>query len=99
MRAWVRKVTAERPDVLGVGYFGSYARRDWGPGSDLDLLMVVRSDPERFSRRSARWDTTNLPVPADLLVYTIEEWRGLEPDTRFSRTLSNETVWVYSKGL
>jgi uncharacterized protein len=97
--AWADKVAAQRPDLVRVGYFGSYARGDWGPGSDLDLIVVVKSDHEAFSRRSAKWDTTNLPVPADLLVYTVEEWRRLDPNSLFSRTLSREAVWVYEKEL
>jgi hypothetical protein len=30
-----------------------------------------------MGRRTAGWDTTRLPVPADLLVYTRAEWEAL----------------------
>jgi hypothetical protein len=39
------------------------------------------------------WDTTGLPVPADLLVYTWEEWQALVG--RFRDTLEREAVWLY----
>ena len=41
-------------------------------------------------------DTTMLPVPADLVIYTDAEWRELERGNgRFARTLARETVWVF----
>jgi len=83
------------PDALLIGYFGSYARGDWGVGSDLDLIIVVEASDLPFEQRSAEWDTTSLPVPADVLVYTLSEWVDLEPGRRFTRMLAHETVWLY----
>jgi hypothetical protein len=48
-----------------------------------------------FERRAADWDLTGLPVPTDALVYTEEEWRRLDPASRFARTLAQEVVWVW----
>jgi predicted nucleotidyltransferase len=81
--------------VLRVGYFGSYAQGNWGVGSDLDMVIVVQSTDQPFHRRAADWDTTDLPVPVDLLIYTAEEWQNLDRDRRFSRLLQDQTVWVY----
>ena len=41
VRRWSERAVASRPDILRVGYFGSYARGDWGVGSDLDLVIIV----------------------------------------------------------
>jgi hypothetical protein len=30
VRLWAEKVSRERKDVQKIGYFGSYARGDWG---------------------------------------------------------------------
>lgn len=95
VRAWASRLTAERFDVRRIGYYGSYARGDWGPGSDLDVVLVVASASEPFIRRPIEWDLTELPVPADLLVYTEDEWRSLDPDSRFARTIAREVIWVY----
>jgi predicted nucleotidyltransferase len=84
--------------VRRIGYFGSYARGDWGVGSDLDLIVVVQRSEQRFERRPAEWDLTALPVPADLLVYTEDEWRALDRRARFPQTIERETVWVYEAG-
>lgn len=97
VRRWAEEVVRRRQDIARVGYFGSYARGDWGVGSDLDLLLVVERSEQSFERRSLEWDTTSLPVPTDLLVYTKEEWEVLAREGRFYRTLMREAVWVYRR--
>lgn len=87
---------ARRPEVLRIGIFGSYARGDAGVGSDLDLVVVVRESNLPFHRRSAGWDALDLPVPAELLVYTEAEWNRLGAEGgRFARMLNSETEWIY----
>ncbi len=84
-----------RSGVLRVGYFGSYARGDWGVGSDVDLVAIVAQADEPFEARGAAWDTTPLPVPADLIVYTANEWNALQKrGGRLAEQLARETVWV-----
>ncbi|HUT37191.1 MAG TPA: nucleotidyltransferase domain-containing protein [Planctomycetota bacterium] len=97
LQRWVEQAVRRHPDVVLIGYFGSYARGDWGVGSDLDLLIVVEASDLPFEQRSAEWDTTALPVPADVLVYTRSEWKALEPTRRFTRMLTQETVWVHRR--
>jgi len=81
-----------RPDILQIGYFGSYARGDWGVGSDLDIVIVVEGTEKPFEMRASDFDTKELPVPADVLVYTREEWQN---DQRtFFKTLSAEIIWI-----
>lgn len=80
---------------MQIGYFGSYARGDWGAGSDLDLIVIVESSSMPMERRAAEWDTTELPVPADLLIYTKDEWQNMRSQERFGRTVVQEAVWVY----
>ena len=96
-RAWAAREAGSRPDLLRLGYSGSYARGDWGTGSDLDLVAAVRSSDLPFEDRAVRWDLTALPVPAEILVYTEAEWRAfLAEGSRFARTLESETVWTYA---
>ncbi|NPV06387.1 MAG: nucleotidyltransferase domain-containing protein [Anaerolineae bacterium] len=97
VQRWAEEIAARRPDVIRVGYFGSYARGDWGVGSDLDLVVVVGDSREPFTRRASRFDTTALPVPADLLVYTTSEWEAVSRRGRFGRALSEEAVWVLER--
>jgi len=97
-RQWSHRIVTERDDVVRVGYFGSYARGDWGVGSDLDLVAVVRQSQQPFHERARRWDRSELPVPADLLVYTEAEWTALDQrGGRFAEMLRCETVWLDSQ--
>ena len=98
-RRWIESELRRRGGVLCAGYFGSYARGDWGVGSDLDVVLIVDWSELPFQRRPLEWETTALPVPMDLLVYTADEWRRLDPASRFARTLAAETVWVYERAV
>nr|MBI3613886.1 nucleotidyltransferase domain-containing protein [Nitrospirota bacterium] len=73
--------------ILSVGtprkivLFGSQARGDAKPGSDLDLLIVEESDLPRY-RRSARYRRALRGVfpSKDVVVWTpqeIEEWQAV----------------------
>ena len=96
VRRWARAAVAARPDVRRLGYFGSYARGDWGVGSDLDLVAIVNESHEVPEHRALTWDLTSLPVPAEMVIYTEREWRDLAAaGGRFSRVLQSEAVWLF----
>jgi len=97
VRHWACDLGSRRPELLRLGYFGSYARGDWGVGSDLDLVILVDTAQPPFERRSADWDTLGLPVPADVLVYKLEEWEALTAAAPFGRTVGRQIIWVYQR--
>lgn len=93
---WTRQILSGRPDIVRVGYFGSYARGNWGMGSDLDMIVVVAAPDAPFGERSLGQDVLDLPVGVDLLIYTSDEWQALPArDGRFYREVIDEAVWVY----
>ncbi len=93
--AWAGRVTAERDDIDAIGYVGSYARGDWGPGSDLDLIVVVRGGLPPIGERARHWDTASFPVPVDLLLYSAAEWRAhLGRSPRWAQTVAEDAVWL-----
>ncbi len=95
VRQWVRRENVQHPELLRAGYFGSYARGQWGVGSDVDLLLIVAHANRSWPERSLDWNTEELPVPAELLVYTTEEWQRLQRQGgRFAESLAHETVWI-----
>jgi predicted nucleotidyltransferase len=90
VREWATRA-AQRANLVRIGYAGSYARGDWGPGSDVDIIVIVRETTAPFERRALDWDATDLPVPADVLVYTPDEWREQEHK---GASIAREVVWV-----
>ena len=96
VRRWAVEMGQKRPEVLQIGYIGSYARGDWGVGSDLDAFILVEQSNIPFAQRTAEWDTTALPVPTDVWVYTQQEWVNTATRaSRFYQTVMREAVWVY----
>lgn len=66
-------------------------------GSDLDLVVVAERAELPPIERAPEWDVTELPVPADLLIYTEKEWESLAARGRFGKMLQQEDVWVYER--
>ena len=95
IRQWAAEAGHKRPEALRIGYFGSYARGKSGVGSDLDVLIIVKSSDKAFERRGLDWDVAELPVPVDVLVYTKDEWESLRKQGRFHSTVTQEIIWVY----
>ena len=98
VRRWAKKAARSHANVQRIGYFGSYARGDWGVGSDLDLIVVVQDSDRSFEHRGTGWRSEVLPVPADLLIYTEAEFSKLKTRGRFGKVLADGVVWVYEAG-
>lgn len=58
--------------------FGSHARGDAGPDSDLDIAVIVPESVESRYRRSvkARGVVGDIHVPKDIVVFTHDEWES-----------------------
>ncbi len=94
-RLWAQRLGHEHPEILGIAYFGSYARGEWGVGSDLDVVIIVENCDQAFEERGGKFDTRELPVPVDVLVYSLPEWHSRSREEPFFRRLRHEAVWVY----
>ena len=83
------------PEVVRIGVFGSYARGDYSPGSDVDLLVIVRKSAEpRWYMRAIGFDTLILTVPADVFVYTEAECDRMAKDNLWMKHVLDETIWL-----
>lgn len=102
-QAWLdtyRKALAEQfPDVIEeILIFGSKARGDAGPDSDLDLLVILR-EGDRSRKRAVRHIGHSLAVLSEvvpsIMVYTRQEWtvrmRGGSP---FYQAVTRDQVRV-----
>ncbi|PZC53072.1 MULTISPECIES: nucleotidyltransferase family protein [unclassified Mesotoga] len=85
-------------NILSIGYFGSYARGDNGVGSDLDVIIIMEDSKVPFGKRGIEWDLAMLPVPVDLLIYTLDEWNELNKElSYFIKRLREEVKWIFMK--
>jgi predicted nucleotidyltransferase len=85
-----------RREIEALWYVGSYARGDWGVGSDLDVVVVVSGEGAVESVRNALTDALlELPVPADVSVLTTARLAALRAaHSRYYHVLQDEAVWV-----
>ena len=51
LQAWAGSEADHRPELVQVGYFGSYACGDWDVGSDLDMVIIVGKNTDSWERR------------------------------------------------
>ncbi len=93
VRILAERLLEQHPELVRLGYFGSYARGDWGVGSDVDLVAIVKRSLKPFVERALDFDLRGLPVGGELLVYTEEEWRKLLAENNgFAQVLAREAV-------
>jgi predicted nucleotidyltransferase len=90
----VRRFKPER-----VILFGSHARGEGGPDSDVDLLVVMHvKGPRRRARLAIRRALHDIPMPKDIIVTTPEdfEWRKEVAGT-IERPAAQEGVVLYAR--
>jgi predicted nucleotidyltransferase len=82
--------------VERVSLFGSYARGRADLFTDLDVLVVMRSEEPFVERVKRLYGLVALPVDLDLVCYTPEEFQDLK-DQPFLKRILQEEVVVYEK--
>lgn len=70
-------LSEQHPEIERIVLFGSLARGDAVPGSDADLLIVVRHSTEPFLDRAVRYRPADVGVGVDVIAYTREELAAL----------------------
>ena len=69
----MKALQAQPPEIERAVLFGSLQRGDAVPGSDADVLLVLRSTDLLFSERAAAYRPEGVGIPVDLFVYTRSE--------------------------
>lgn len=87
MTRWLRALPPRlrRHDVEAAYLFGSHARGDADAHSDVDLIVVARSDRPFVDRFKDYADLLDAPGGLDLLVYTPDEFARERRVNRFVR--------------
>lgn len=94
LRERARALVEARPGVVEVRLFGSLARGEAGPGSDADLIVVVRDGEaapflQRIEDLARAFE--GVGVGCDVLAYTESEWGQLAAGgSRFAATAHAE---------
>ena len=79
----VERLTRDRPEVQRVILFGSLARGDAVPGSDVDLLILIAESDRPFLDRIPRYRPRGVPIGVDVFPYTQEELNQMLAEGNF----------------
>lgn len=97
-REIVRRIVAVA-DSDKVIVFGSRARDDHRPDSDVDILVIQESTEPRYKRAGPLYRAlADLPIEVDVLVYTpreVHEWRRV--DQALVTTAVREGIVVHER--
>ena len=82
LEEWARLLVHDRPDVVEVRLFGSLAAGNAAPGSDADLIIVVKDAAEAFPDRGAAFARffSGIGVACDVFAYTEAELARLRAE-------------------
>ncbi len=95
---WGRDTAEGEPRVVRVGYLYSDDQHDLDTGSHLDLIILVEEFDLPPAERVGMWDLGAVPLPAQALVYTMDEWSELmEVEFGLGQRLREQTVWAYER--
>ncbi len=91
------KEKAEEIKELGLAVrvflFGSFARGNYTPSSDVDLLILVKSAEGSFLGRADKFLEffDGIPFDVNIVVYTLDEFERLK-ETPFLRGVLREAI-------
>ena len=81
--------------VERISIFGSYPKRKPDLFTDLDILIVIKSEKSFLERSKEIYSLLALPVDADILCYTPEEFEKMK-DKGFLKKILAEEVVLYA---
>ena len=75
LKVLAQEILNQSDDILEISLFGSLARGHHAPGSDADLLIVLRDSDVPMRERIPRFLRLFLqgPIPVDVFPYTQQE--------------------------
>jgi len=94
---WADKTGYDDKNIVGIKCFGSIVSDDrWGVGSDIDILIILKSSDKDFMKRCLDYNVSEIDVPADILVYTEDEITLLAAEnSRFYHEIINNSHVLY----
>ena len=96
LKAVIADLMAYQPEKIIV--FGSSARGEEDEHSDIDLVIIKKTQDRFLQRLKKAALLIREPIPVDLLVYTPDEFaQMLDDENPFAQTVTKEGEVVYEK--
>jgi predicted nucleotidyltransferase len=86
----IQEWTQKHPELEQVILFGSFARGDYFPGSDVDVLLILEKSDQPLLNRIRKFLPSHFPVDVDVFPYTRDEVQRMinDPHGLVGRALS-----------
>ena len=93
-----KQLLNSRQDVLEVSLFGSLARGNYAPGSDADILVLLKEDSRKFTDRIPEFldHFSGVGLPIEVFPYTVKEVSAMEKEG-FIKTVQREKVILHAR--
>ncbi|MEM4311895.1 MAG: nucleotidyltransferase domain-containing protein [Nitrososphaerales archaeon] len=92
----VKRIVSELSDkVEKISLFGSFSKRS-DLFTDLDILIIMKTEKPFLERLKEIYSLLSLPVDADILCYTPEEFEKIKNRGFFKKILAEEVI-LYEK--
>lgn len=92
---YAARLLSSHPEVEEVVVFGSFAKGNYSPGSDIDIFILLTRSDKSVRDRIPDFLPGAFPVSVDLFPYTKEEIASLEPSPILAEI--RESRWRYRR--
>lgn len=83
LKKFVRELVKNNPEIKKILLFGSFAKGESVPGSDVDLLIVLDDSDKSFLNRITKYMPDKFPVSVDVFPYTETELEAMVKEGNF----------------
>jgi uncharacterized protein len=86
----IQQWTQRHPELEQVILFGSFARGDYFPGSDVDMLLILEKSDQPFLSRMVKFLPAHFLIDIDIFPYARDEFERIikEPHSLVGQALS-----------
>ena len=77
--------------------FGSYARNEADEESDIDIIVVYKTEKKFMDRLEELYMKWSIPKAVDILAYTPDEFMDMMKDNFFLNQAVKEGIVIYER--
>jgi predicted nucleotidyltransferase len=93
-----RELPQKYPEIEKIYLFGSFARDEAVPGSDVDILIVLTDSHLPFKDRITEYMPSSFPVGIDVFPYTRSEMEMmLSQGNYFLRSAEQDSILLFAR--
>jgi len=75
LKKWAQGLSRDK-NVIAVVLFGSFAKGEETPASDIDIVILLRDSQSRFDNRIVKFMPKGVGIGVDIFPYTLDEFNS-----------------------